>query len=210
VTGPFDIGNYNSYHMGQSNQYQKFQIVTGGFEFKGLFHPFSMITHLFYSAVGVHVNFAKNPSYHGATLRIYLNNGHSITLHFHDEVTWYRNRATDLSNLWEAYLYLSQETFSQRMNSYLTQLSTKGYFEYDECRFYPPDKVVFRGQTFMKEDCQFLKSANWVELMPKNCNFWGKAQRFFSSKTPQFNTQTDRDVIFAILDERFGLRWKQD
>jgi len=194
--------------MGQADQYKKFQLVNGGFNFKEVFHPFSMVTHLFYSAVGVRVNFETNPSLHGATLIISLNNGHAITLHFHDQVFW-KNRASDLANLWDVYTHISHETFDQRMDGYLSQLKKKGYFDYDECRFYPPDKVVFRGRTFTKQETNFLRSPGYIELRSKGRSFWDKMKRELSiSKIPQFNTESDTDVIFAILTKYFGLSWE--
>ena len=119
------------------------------------------------------------------------------------------NKTTEIKKVVEFYSYLSQLTFDQRVSFYESQIKKNGYFEYDECRFYPGRKIVFRGKDFDLSSTSFLRSYGCVEMRKKDFGFLDKIKREVSlTKIPQFSTITDTDVIFYLLEQHFSLRWK--
>lgn len=73
--------------------------------------------------------------------------------------------------------------------------------------FYP-HPLVFKDKEFPIQSSSFLKGYGYIEMRPKDYGLMNKVLREVTfTKIPQFNTQTDSDVIFYILDEYFGLKW---
>ncbi|MCK7469116.1 MAG: hypothetical protein MZU91_13995 [Desulfosudis oleivorans] len=49
-----------------------------------------------------------------------------------------------------------------------------GYFIYDECRFYPDDKIVFRDKEFRLSETTFINQYGYAELQKKSRTFTDK------------------------------------
>ena len=107
------------------------------------------------------------------------------------------------------YIALAQRTLEQRLKFYIDQIKTRGYFVYDECRFYPGKKIGFRNKDFHLGDSIFKLGAGYVLLERKDAGVGAKIIGALTlTKIPQFSTQWDTDVIFHLLDKMFGLRWR--
>ena len=196
---------------------KQFQLVDGGFEHNGEFHKLIEIKHIFYSLVHTtqRTNFIKVGSADSAYLHLTLDSGKTIKLEV-DEATWFhginRNKQAAISSLQKLYVALCESTFRNRLARYINEVEVQGYFVYDECRFYPSEKkIVFRNKTFHRDSTTFKKEG-WgvIGLSKKEPSFLDKVKEQTSlAKSPQFNTQTDTDVIFLLLDKYFGLRWRK-
>jgi hypothetical protein len=197
----------------EKKQSRKFQRTDDGFVYKGTHHALSEIQHLFFNRVVTtqRMNFVKMGEAESALLLVTLRDGQKIKLSF-DEAGLFMgfnsNKKDDIQFLIDLYLDFANKTFQQRAEQYLTQVQYTGYFVYDGCKFYPRDKIVFKDKEFPIQSSSFLKSYGYIEMRPKDYGLMNKVLREVTfTKIPQFNTQTDSDVIFYILDEHFGLKW---
>lgn len=199
--------------MLDKSQYRAFHTDGDSLHYKGVRYALSDIAHIeFANVLTTHsVNLVETGKTASAALRIVLHSGRAINLSF-DEwslLNWFRSKTKeDIGNLNALYQFLATKTFAQRLQFYMAQVSQRGYFEYDECKFYPGDKIVFRRKEFPIRSSSFLKGSGYVELRPKNWTILDKIKREASfTKIPQFNYVTDTDVIFHILERSFGLGW---
>ena len=197
----------------EKRQYEHFQAHPSGFVWKGTNFRFDQIVGLFFTRVQTtqRLNFVKVGVANSAALSITVESGQKITLDF-DEAGffygWNSDKTKDLSNLKDVYLYLAEHSFPHRLARYLKELEENGYFTHDECRFYPRDKIVFRSKEFPLAATDFFRGYGYIEMRKRNFTMLDKIKREVSlTKIPQFNTQTNTDVIFHLLDKLFGLRW---
>lgn len=201
--------------MFEKSQYKKFSVEENGFSFKGDFHEFKHIAHIFFTRIHTtqRMNFVKVGEVDSAYLHLTLISGKIIKLSFDEAgifIGFNSNKQTDLKNLTDLYIFLSEKSFQTRILKYIKNINYKGYFIYDNCYFYPSQKkIVFKNKEFPIESSTFHKYYSCVEMRKKDFGFIDKVKREVSlMKPPQFNTQTDSDVIFTLLDQYFGLRWK--
>ena len=193
--------------------FKKFRLEGDVIYWKEKSFPVSAIKHLFFKRVLTkqRVNLVKVGEAHSAHLTITMDGAEKINVSI-DEATilmgWNRDKSHELKSIADIYLYLAKVTFEKRISLYVKQVADQGYFEYGGCRFYPKKKIVFRDKEFSLKDSSFLRSPGYVELRKKDFGLMDKVKREVSfTKIPQFNTQTDSDVIFTLLDYYFGLRW---
>ncbi len=196
-------------------QYEKLQVEENGFSYEGEFHEFNDIAHIFFTRINTsqRLNFMKVGDVDSSYLYLTLVSGKKIKLSFDEAgifIGFNSDKKTDLKNLTDIYLFLSEKSFKERMDRYIKEIETEGYFLYDKCRFYPSErKIIFRSKEYPIDSSSLLKGAGYIELRKKEFGFLDKLKREVSlTKTPQFNTQTDSDVIFSLLDHYFKLRWK--
>ncbi len=199
----------------EKRQYKHFQAHPEGFVWQDTMFRFEQIVGLFFSRTITtqRMNFVKVGEAESAALKITTDTGKKIILDF-DEAGffygWNSDKTKDISNLRDLYLYLAEHSFSHRLARYLKELKANGYFTHDECRFYPRDKVVFRSKEFPIGSTSFLKSYGYIVMRKKDYGILDKIRQEVSfTKIPQFNTQTNTDVIFYLLEKFFGLTWSR-
>lgn len=190
------------------------EIAEDGFSFRGNRYRFAEVYHIFLSRVLTiqRLNLVKVGEPESACMSITIADGHELQIMI-DESTLFigvnRNKTRDIQNLLRAYAHIASKTFVYRVPPYLAQIDRLGYFGYDSCRFYPPLKIVFQGRDFPISSTRLLKGNGYVELRPESFSSFDKLIRQFSlRKIPQFNTQTDSDVIFFLLDKLFHITWQ--
>lgn len=192
--------------MRKKRQYTQFVVEDAdGFIWQGQRIGFDKIRHIFFSWVKVTADADK------AYLRITLVDNRVIRLNFDNDILLsvsIPGRNEDIDNLKNLYLYLSTRSYEYRLSHYLQELQAKGYFTIDACRFYPDANIVrFREKVLPLASYEFLNYNGYIEIRKKNRTRWEIFTNGFSWHIPQFNTQTDPDVVFALLDKFFGLKW---
>jgi hypothetical protein len=199
----------------EKKQYKKFRIENDGLFWENKFYTFLEIKHIFLSRVSTtqKVNFMTVGTAESIAIRLTLSNNKKIVLSFDESglfIGFNADKKEDIKNTLELYEFIAKKTFTQRLSQYTIQIEKKGYFEYDECRFYPAEaKIIFREQVFPIETSDFLKQYGYIVLTKKNLGIFDKIKLEMTlfTKIPQFNTQTDTDVIFTLLQHYFGLTW---
>lgn len=189
------------------------QLHKDGFSHKGSSYLFSEVSHIFCSdkittqKVNILLTVGEAKSY---GVRITFRNGHKIEIYL-DETGFIVGFNKDLSKEIDALRLAVREiyrvTFPQRLEPYEAEIAGKGYFTYDECKFYPGNKIVFRDKEFYLDNLSLGNYGFAIELKQRNMGLMDKLIRANSPfKTPQFNTQTDYDVIAYLLHKYFRIK----
>ena len=196
----------------ETDRYNAFQITADGFNYKGSSYLFDEISHLFFSHVLTtqRLNFVKVGQPESAYLHIILSSRKKLKLSFDEFSFWMGfnfNKKKDIKNLVHLYAFLAKKTFANRLEHYLRQISENGYFVYDNCRFYPNNKIVFRKKEFPVKSSSFMKRCGYVGMRPKSGIVDKIIWEMSIINLPQFNTETDPDIIFHLLEKYLGLKW---
>ena len=192
-------------------KFKDFNLSGNFFTWKNRSYDINMINHIgFYRAITTHkTNFVETGKTERVILTLTFSNGNSLNISIDEQgILWNKTRTKQIQSLADFYGYLMSITFDRRFKFYEDQIRQNGYWQYDECYFYPHKKVVFRGRDFEVGSSQFLRSYGNIELRKKNYGILDKLKREVAfTKSPQFSTLTDTDVIFYMLDKYMGLRW---
>jgi hypothetical protein len=192
-------------------KFKDFNLSGNSFTWNNRTYDINAINHIgFYRAITTHkTNFVETGKTEKAILTLTLSNGQTVNMSIDEQgIFWNKNRAQQIQSLADFYGYLMHVTFDRRLKFYEDQITQNGYWRYDECYFYPRKKIVFRGRNFDVGTDSFLRSYGNIELRKKDYGILDKLKREVSlTKTPQFSTLTDTDVIFHMLDKHMGLRW---
>lgn len=195
-----------------AEKFKDFNLSGNTFSWKGRTYEISSIKHIaFYRAITTHkTNFVETGRTEKALLTLTFYSDLTLNISIDEQGIFFnKNRTQQIETLVEFYGFLLHVTFERRVRFYEEQLERNGYFVYDECRFYPHKKVVFRGKDFDVNASSFLRSYGCIEMRKKDYGVLDKIKREVSlTKIPQFNTLTDTDVIFHLLGKHMGLRWK--
>lgn len=107
---------------------------------------------------------------------------------------------------------ISRKTWDTRMKKYINQVNEKGFFEYDNWRFYTNQKVIQdlkSDKVYPVETTDLLKQPLSISVREKNMGIGMKLMKSFVGKPQQISTMTDSDVFFFILRHYFGLEWSK-
>lgn len=194
-----------------AEKFKDFNLAGDSFSWKGRTYDINAISHIgFYRSITTHkTNFVETGKTEKAILTLTFTGGQTLNISIDEQGFFFnKSRAQQISSLADFYGYLSHVTFDRRVKIYENQIDRNGYFVYDDCHFYPGKKVVFRGRDFDVASSSFLRSYGCIEMRKKDFGVLDKLKREVSlTKIPQFNTTTDTDVIFHLLNKHMGLRW---
>jgi hypothetical protein len=191
------------------------EVTERGLSYKWSSYRFEEISHLVFthSSTTINVNFVKRGDLDRVQLSIILTNGEKIEISFNEANTWAdvsfaKKKTIEINSLVDLYVSVAKTTFVNRLQYYLRQLDERGYFLYEDCRFYPGDRIVFRNKDFHLRSTKFLKGYGRIEMYPKEETILGKINRtWVITLPPLFKTEIDPDVISYLLEKYFGLKW---
>lgn len=196
----------------------KFILLHDGFTFKGRQYSDTDITNIRVS--NVNLDYRYGGLVHAAdvkivTLELSLKSGEKLKIKSEDWdqlnpagiiLSKLRDKDKERNEVFTVYQQLCQRTFRQRIDFYLSQLNDHGYFIYDECKFYPFDKIVFRDLEFKISESQFINHGNGIEIKRNGGSSIREKLKFELTKYPQFMITTDTDVIRVLLNKLFAMR----
>ena len=189
-------------------------LTPAGFEWKGQVHSADEIEHV--SLWLVHytqrMNFSKVGDADTATVEFRLRDGKRIELRVDEHGPMYGlnwNKTDEIRKLLEVHSALAGASFPHRVQRYERQLAEHGYFEHDNCKFYPPKKIVVRNREYDLSEYTLLRHPTSIELRRKESGALDTLKREFTfARTPGFDTMMDGDVAFFLLRKYFGIRWQ--
>lgn len=195
------------------SKFKRFNLNGNLFSYNNRTYNINDICHIdFYRAITTHKsNFIETGKTEKVDICLTMKQGYKVNISLDEQGFFFnKNKSAEIENIVEFYAYLSQITFDRRLDFYESQIKKNGYFIYDECQFHPKKKIVFRGRDFERDKTSFLKSYGNIEMRKKDFGVLDKLKRDFSlTKIPQFNTTTDTDVIFHLLERHFLLTWSR-
>lgn len=196
-----------------------FILLRDGFSFKGRHYKDIDVSNISLSNVKLDYRYGgvfKAGDVRTVILEIKLKGGDKIKLKSEDWdqinpigglLSAIRDKDKERNDICAVHQNLCKRTLQQRLDFYLSQLDAYGYFIYDECRFYPNDKIVFRDKEFRLSETTLINHGYAIELQKKSLTFTDKLKEQVSlTKIPQFSLQTDYDVICALLYNYFHLK----
>lgn len=132
------------------------------------------------------------------------------SLYFREKPGWFLTSSQKkIDGIVDLYTHLAKATFENRLQRYLTELQSRGYFTYAGYRFHPQHGIICRdGREFTSESTTFLKHYGLLELRPRSQSLLEKAKReIWGGRIQSIDTLTDTDVFFGLLSHFFGIRW---
>ena len=190
------------------------ELLKDGFNYRNQFYKYEIVKHIFFTIINTiqKVNFVKHGEAKSSQLFITLDSGKTINLKIDEASILFAlnfNKKKEIKSLFEVYQVLASLTHQIRKDKYLSELKTYRFFTYDKSLFYPQEKkIIFRKKEFNLENYSLLKSNGFIEIRKKEFKALDKLKREFSfGKIPQFNTQTDTDIILELLKNYFGIIW---
>lgn len=196
-----------------------FILLRDGFSFKGRHYKDTDVSNI--SLSNTHLNYkycglVEAGDVKKVVLEIKLKDGENIKVKSEDWdqinpigilLSAIRDKDQERKEIYSVYQNLCQRTFQQRLEFYLGQIEAHGYFTYDECRFYPGDKIVFRELEFNLGETTFINHGSAIELRKKTRTIADKIKEQVSlTKLPQFSIRTDFDVMCFLLRKLFRFK----
>ena len=189
---------------------KKIELLENGFNYKRKFYEYKIVKNIFFTIINTthKVNFVKQGETMNSELRIILDSGKRLNIRI-DELGYIfnTNKKKEIRSLVNVYEEILTKTYKIRKDKYLKELNINHYFSYDECKFYPNEnKVKFRKKEFYLKEFYLQINRGYVVIEKRNSKTLDKIKRAFSlTKIPQFNTQTDNDIITELLKDYFGI-----
>lgn len=137
------------------------------------------------------------------------------TVQVTEQSTWLSSSKQErVDQLQQAFDFISQKTFQQRVRKYTAQVDAYGYFDYGKWRLTPSQQKIIdtdSGRDYAASDLQFLKGYGFIELVPTNeglvAKTLRKSKQELIGKRYGIETLSDGDVFFALLAHYFRLQW---
>lgn len=192
-------------------KFRDFNLTETTFAWKNRTYAIESIAHIsFFRSITTHkTNFVETGKTEKAAVTLSMDNGQTVQMSIDEQgMFWNKDLSSQIQALADFYGFLMHVTFDRRLQFYEDQIESRGFWVYDECQFFPGEKIVFRGREFHLRDSTFLRSYGSIEMRKKDFGVLDKLKREVSlTKIPQFSTLTDTDVIFHMLKEHMGLTW---
>lgn len=190
----------------------EFVLTSNGFTFKGQQFHDEDIAHIVFELVHTNIktNFVSTGVIDTAELVLHLANGKKIEIYsksgFAPLALYFRDKPEERMEITRLYQIIASRTFEKRSQYYLSQVEANGYFVYDKCRFYPKQKIVSGNKEHIVKELKWGRNSTYIFLTKKNPSFLDKVSKGWNGG-PHFCTDIDKDVIFFLLDQLFGVRW---
>ena len=153
-------------------------------------YPYSSVVHLGRFARKTSVNFIPLGDY--LQIRIYIE-GIEEPITLKNSV----GLIGTTSRLKKIYEKLVEKTFRIRFKRYLKQIESKGFFEYDGAKFFPPGDVLINDQKI-----NLHTATLWIEpfglVLKEPTGLFARKQRI--------STDIDQDVFLSLLKEIYGIK----
>ena len=179
--------------------------------YNGVTYPLREIKHIDFVWIKTtqRMNFVKVGEPEEAIMDVIMDSDKKVNIQI-DESTifmgWNRDRKNEIATMKEIYAELMQRTVQARLAKYLEFQRRTGYFDYLEWHLTPPDSFSHKGKSYRVSDYQLMKGPNYISFEKKNKSAMDRLGALWS--VPAFATVRDRDILFFLLKQNFGLTWK--
>lgn len=126
---------------------------------------------------------------------------------------WYSGPNEEIiKKIRDIYIKIADATFDQRFMMYVNKMCDSGFFDYAGWKLFPDqNRFELKSISYHLGSYTLGRSTGntgHIELAEKNDNLGGKMKKFLlSSVPPRIDTVKDPDILFAILEKYFGIRW---
>jgi len=189
-------------------------LLTEGFHYNGQFHHYSSVVHIGWYAIRtkVSMNYFPAGSCWDAWLEIHLKE-QSKPLNLKVGAWFFatlRNTQAMCEALFQLYRDLSERTFQFRLQAYLNQLQTSGFFVYSGYKFYSNGDIVNdkNGKVlfnFRKDDLYSTANPFQLCIRPHTEGFLGGLKSRFGAR--RIDLELDKDIFCSLLYAVYGLKF---
>ena len=188
-----------------------FALTDIGIKYRGKFYRFDEITE---TRVARHVLEHKvvlvNSTYHySISIVMILKSGEIIQVT--EQPTWLSDsKLSSVQYIENQFSIISEKTWDIRVEKYTQQIKEKGYFDYNEWRFYPNQQVIQdtkKNKVYNLDSTELLKSPEYITVKEKNAGLGSKLMQSLVGMPSIIITRTDTDVFFTLLKHFFDLSW---
>jgi hypothetical protein len=128
-----------------------------------------------------------------------------------EQPTWLSNSKIDkVEQIQNIFNIVSEKTFQNRVEKYLTQVYQQGYFEYAGWRYYPEQKKIIdmgNNRAYSTQTTKFLRSYDYITVVDESDGLSEKIKAKLSGYA-KISTLADTDVFYTLLKHFFSLEWK--
>ncbi|MFX6152744.1 hypothetical protein ABTF40_17655, partial [Acinetobacter baumannii] len=151
-----------------------------------------------------------NSTYHySISIVMILKSGEIIQVT--EQPTWLSDsKLSSVQYIENQFSIISEKTWDIRVEKYTQQIKEKGYFDYNEWRFYPNQQVIQdtkKNKVYNLDSTELLKSPEYITVKEKNAGLGSKLMQSLVGKPSIIITRTDTDVFFTLLKHFFDLSW---
>ncbi len=111
------------------------------------------------------------------------------------------------------YRRLAELTFKQRVDKYLSELESEGYFTYAQAKFFPNGEIIFpkKNGRVDQSNYHFSRTSSDVflkEIKPEPTTVWGHVKKKLHDPISySIPTSVDGDVFFALIKHYYKRSW---
>jgi len=184
----------------------------GSFLFNDIEYNYSKVKSISYAEgrSDIHVIAHGTDSSYGAMLVIDMIDGEVVTIR--EKTT--SGRIEIVEKIRNFYIEISHSTHLKRINTYHDEVKEKGYFSYNNWRFYPEGNYIHATIINKKFELKKYKlqrnSEGVLYVKLKNPSIMETIKRQLTWRVPAFNTARDQDIIFILLKLYFKLSWSKN
>ena len=202
--------------MPKDRALERFKIVDETeFTWKNRIYKIDQIEHLSFDWINTteRVYGAKAGEYQQVCLHIGLLNNQKLDMRITEKRSFMamsipglkHDKKESIEEMKGLYRRLLQLSFESRLSNYLRSIDVDGFMRYGKCRFSPKEKTIcFKNRKFVAAETKFTKTGTFIKMEPTSLRGFKKI-----AKTAVFDSSKDTDILFAVLDKWFGIRWAE-
>jgi hypothetical protein len=194
-----------SNHKELAEKYKYFNLTGNSFTWKNQVFNINELSHIgIYRAVITHTIFSIIPIRDIEQINVGLtfSTGQIAQISVNEQgFLFKKSRKEEIELIADFCGYLRKTTFDQRLEFYESQVEKNGYWEYNECLFYPHQKIVYNNQSINLTDYSFFRDYGIIQWCRKGIDPLSEEQ------LPELSTLLDTDIIFYMLDKYMDLSW---
>lgn len=189
----------------------RFSLTEYGFLYAGLSYKFIDVleTRIYRQVLETKVLLVGSEHDHSISIVFVMRTGEQVQIT--EQPTWLGNsKLGKVEKIQEIYNVVSEKSFQTRVEKFVRQVDSQGYFDYAGWRFVPSDHKIINlelRRAHSTKTSRLLRSYGFVAVQGEVDGFAEKIKTRMSGSAG-FGTLQDTDVIFALLKHYFGLQWQ--
>ncbi|MEY3785804.1 MAG: hypothetical protein RLZ75_9 [Pseudomonadota bacterium] len=189
-----------------------FKLLNDGFIYSGINYKFEdvLVTGAYRSTLETKHLMIGSDFTHSISIIFKMQTGETVQVT--EQPTWLSNSKLEkVEQIQNIFNIVSEKTFQNRVNKYLTQVEKQGFFEYAGWLFYPEQKKIIdniKKRAYSIKTTTLLKGYGYIQVKSEADGIGTKINNYLISGYPVISTLENTDVFFALLKHFFDFEWK--
>lgn len=188
-----------------------FALVDGGFTYCNKFYGFEDVieTRAFRSVLEHKFVLVGSDYHHSISIMLGLKSGELLQVT--EQPTWLSNsKLSSVEHVEDMFAVISEKSWNNRVQKYIKQINSVGWYEYNGWRFYPSQRKIQdlkNNKYYDSSRVNFLKSYGFIEIKEKDQGLGSKFFKILAGGQVGIGTLIDTDVFLFLLKNFFGVSW---